>query len=1044
MSSQHRTEINDALDYHALPTPGKISIQPTKSLDSPADLALAYSPGVAYASQRIAADPAEATRLTSRSNLVAVVTNGTAVLGLGDIGPLAAKPVMEGKAALFKKFADIDAFDIELDEKDPDALVDTIARMEPTFGGINLEDIKAPECFEIEARLVERMRIPVFHDDQHGTAVVAAAAILNALTLVGKDLNEVRLICSGAGAAAIACLDLLQTLGIQKNHITLCDSQGVVHRGRGALHPSKRAYARETNMRDLAQACIGADIFLGLSGAGVLSASAVASMARDPIILALANPTPEILPELALQARPDAIVGTGRSDYPNQINNVLCFPFLFRGALDSGATRITEAMKIAAVRSLAALAREAVPDAVIRAYGGQHISFGRDYLIPKPLDARLLATVAPEVAQAAQNSGVATRKIDVEDYRRRLEQRQQTAHSLMNAIRAAAQQVSAAHNMPVALVDGEDERVLQAAQILADEGIARPLLVGRAKTIRARVSRLMLRMQEGEHFEIIDQQDGNTCRRLADEYLALQPHMPEARARLLVANRAELVGPLLVASGRATGQVGGLAGDPAQYLEPIKQIIGPREGGKTLAMMQMLMVGGRQIFIADTEINPQPPAEQVAEIAQLAAECISRMGLEPRLALVSHSDFGSVNTPSARKMERALELIRESRPGLKVDGEMQAGTAIGQGANLLVMPNLDAANIAFNLTRSTHAPDVSMGGFLLGAAMPAHVLPASASVDQIVDMTAMVVLEAAGVTVGARHEAIAADADKKTGREGLSQRHQRGGLYLVGRVARPLNFARFSTRRKPMNQKIALVTGGMGGLGQAISIRLAQGGYRVVVTHSPGNTNVQRWLEEKKQAGHDITAVECDVADLDSCRRAAADVIARLGSVDILVNNSGITRDTTFRKMDKAGWDAVMHTNLDSLFNVTKQFLDFMVEKGWGRIINISSVNGSKGAFGQTNYSAAKAGVHGFTKALALEVATKGVTVNTISPGYIGTPMVAAIAQPVLESKILPQIPMGRLGRPEEVAGLVAYLASEEAGFMTGANLAINGGQHMN
>jgi len=746
----------DALAYHRLPTPGKISVTPTKAMATQRDLALAYSPGVADACLAIVADPLEAGYLTSRSNLVAVITNGTAVLGLGNIGPLAGKPVMEGKGCLFKKFAGIDVFDIELDENDPDALIDTIARMEPTFGGINLEDIKAPECFYIEKKLRERMKIPVFHDDQHGTAIVAAAAILNALRHVGKDIRDVKLVASGAGAAALACLDLAVSLGLSMQNILVTDAKGVVYLGRTeGMDPNKARYARDTSARTLGDAIGGADIFLGLSAGGVLKADMVKKMAANPIILAMANPTPEIMPEEALAVRPDCIIGTGRSDYPNQVNNVLCFPFIFRGALDVGATTINEEMKLAAVRAIAALAHAEIPEAVAHAYGAVGLRFGPEYLIPKPFDPRLIEVVAPAVAQAAMDSGVAQRPIDdLQAYRQRLSQFVYQSGSVMQPVFSAAKRSPA----QVIYAEGEDERVLRAAQVVVDEGVARPLLLGRADVIRERIGQFGLRLVPGTDCEVIDLLDPEVHGAAAEAYFLLRRRhgVSAASARTDMRSRATLLAAMLLRMGRADAMLCGTVGRYADHLKPVQEVIGLREGVDTMAAMQLVILPERQLFICDTHVNRDPTAEQVAEIALLAAEEVRRFGLTPALAMLSHSSFGSSDAPSALKMRRAAELLRQRAPTLAIEGEMRGDAALSKAildqefpqsnlagpANVLVMPNVDAANISYNLLRIAAGNGITVGGILLGAARPAHILTPSATVRRIVNMTAIASVDA--------------------------------------------------------------------------------------------------------------------------------------------------------------------------------------------------------------------------------------------------------------------------------------------------------------
>ena len=746
-----------ALDYHRYPTPGKISVTPTKPMATARDLSLAYSPGVADACMAIFEDPLEAGNLTARSNLVAVITNGTAVLGLGNIGPLASKPVMEGKGCLFKKFAGIDVFDIELAESDPDALIETIARMEPTFGGINLEDIKAPECFYIETRLRERMKIPVFHDDQHGTAIVAAAAILNALKHVGKNLGEVKLVASGAGAAALACLDLAVSLGLKRENIYVSDAKGVVYLGRTeGMDPNKSRYARDTSARTLGDIIPGADVFLGLSAGGVLKPDMVKAMARDPIILAMANPDPEISPEEALAVRPDAIIGTGRSDYPNQVNNVLCFPFIFRGALDCGATTINEAMKLAAVRAIAELAHAEIPEVVAQAYGAVGLRFGRDYLIPKPFDPRLIEVVSPAVAQAAMDSGVAIRPIaDMPAYRQRLSQFVYQSSSSMQPLFEAAKRAP----KRVVYAEGEDERVLRAAQVVVDEGLARPLLLGRPDVIAQRIAEYGLRLAPGKDCEFVNLLDPSVYGDAADDYFQLKRRegVSRAVARVEMRSRCTLLAAMLVRQGRADAMLCGTFGSYGDHLRHVRDVIGLRKGTQTLAAMQMLMLPGRQLFICDTHVNRDPSAEQVAEIALLAAEEVRRFGVTPSVALLSHSSFGGSDAASAVKMREALALIKARDPKLAVDGEMRGDAALSKPildrefpdssltteANVLVMPNVDAANISYNLLRIAAGNGITVGGILLGAARPVHILTPSATVRRIVNMTALAVVDAA-------------------------------------------------------------------------------------------------------------------------------------------------------------------------------------------------------------------------------------------------------------------------------------------------------------
>ena len=748
---------NAAIEYHRASPPGKISVAPTKGLTNQRDLALAYSPGVAAACELIVSNPAEASSMTSRGNLVAVVTNGTAVLGLGDIGPLAGKPVMEGKGCLFKKFAGIDVFDIEVSENDPDKLVDMIAALEPTFGGINLEDIKAPECFYIERKLRERMRIPVFHDDQHGTAIIVAAAVINGLKVVGKDIAQVRLAGSGAGAAMIACLDLLVKLGMRKENILITDSKGVVYEGRSvSMDPDKARYARPTQARMLADIVEGADIFLGLSTAGVLKPEMVSGMAKDPLILALANPEPEIRPEAARKVRPDAIIATGRSDYPNQVNNVLCFPFIFRGALDSGATTINEEMKVATVHALAQLAQEEQSDIVAAAYGDQRIAFGPDYLIPRPFDPRLIVKIAPAVAKAAMESGVATRPIeDLNGYRQRLMQFVYRTAMIMQPVFSTAKDTG----QRVIYAEGEDERVLRAVQAVADEGLARPILIGNPREISRTVETLGLRIAPGKDFEMVDPANYPGYEEIYREYYGLMERKGVSLedARLALRRSRTLIGAMLLRRGEADAMLCGTSGAYAAHLRYLVDVIGPDREATTLAAMNALMLPERTIFVCDTYVNPDPTAEQLAGMTLLAAETVRRFGLLPRVALVSHSTFGTGDTPSARKMRSALELIRSRAPDLEVEGEMPGDAALSKDllkatfpnsrltgdANLLIMPTLDAANISFNMIKMVGGGGVTVGPILLGLARPVHILTPTASVRRIVNMTALAAAKAA-------------------------------------------------------------------------------------------------------------------------------------------------------------------------------------------------------------------------------------------------------------------------------------------------------------
>ncbi|HPT49153.1 MAG TPA: NADP-dependent malic enzyme [Accumulibacter sp.] len=747
-----------ALDYHRYPTPGKIAVQPTKGLSNQIDLALAYSPGVAYACNAIVDDPGTASLYSSRANLVGVITNGTAVLGLGNIGPLAAKPVMEGKGCLFKKFAGIDVFDIELAENDPDRLIDMIAAMEPTLGGINLEDIKAPECFYIESKLKERMSIPVFHDDQHGTAIISSAAILNALKVTGKRIDQVRVVCSGAGAAAISCLNLWCDLGVKRENITVCDSKGVVYVGRDEkMEPTKARYAQVTEARTLADALTGADVFLGLSAAGALQPEMLAGMAEQPIVFALANPTPEIMPELARQVRPDVIMATGRSDYPNQVNNVLCFPFIFRGALDVGATGINEQMKMACVTALAAMAQQEVSDEVAMAYPGQELSFGPEYLIPKPFDPRLITTVAPAVAEAAMSSGVATRPIaDMAAYKEKLREFVYQTGVGMRAVFSAAKR---GRKTRIVYPDGEDERMLRAAQTILDEGLTRPILIGRPDVIAARLLRIGSKLRIGTQLEVVDPNSDARYKECWTTYHELRKRqgvtVSIAKTRLRSDNT--IIGAILLKLGYADGMICGLSGRFAHHLRQVDEIIGKAPGHKTMAAMTHLLLPGRSLFLCDTHVNNDPDAEQLAEITLMAVEAVRRFKIRPKVALLSHSNFGSSQSAAARKVAAAVAIVREQAPGLEIDGEMSGESALSESvrdqsdpnsllageANVLVMPNLDAANISYNLLKMTGGEGMSVGPILLGAARPVHVLPPTSSVRRVVDMTALVVVDAA-------------------------------------------------------------------------------------------------------------------------------------------------------------------------------------------------------------------------------------------------------------------------------------------------------------
>jgi malate dehydrogenase (oxaloacetate-decarboxylating)(NADP+) len=746
-----------ALEYHEFPTPGKVAIHATKQMVNQHDLALAYSPGVAAACEEIVVDPANAWRYTSRGNLVAVVTNGTAVLGLGDIGPLASKPVMEGKGVLFKKFAGIDVFDLEINERNLDKLVDIIAALEPTFGGVNLEDIKAPDCFYVERKLRERMKIPVFHDDQHGTAIVVGAALLNGLNVVGKKIDEVKLVTSGAGAAALACLNLLVKLGLPRKNIFVTDLAGVVYRGRVELmDPDKDEFAQDTPHRTLAEAIAGADVFLGLSAGGVLKAPMVASMAANPLIFALANPTPEIMPEQVKAVRDDAIMATGRSDYPNQVNNVLCFPYIFRGALDSGATTITDQMEIAAVHAIADLAKAEQNDVVAAAYAGATLNFGPEYLIPKPFDPRLMMMIAPAVAKAAMDSGVAARPVtDYEAYEAKLRSFVYASGNAMKPIYSLAKRATRKN---VAYAEGEDRRVLRAVQVVVDEGLARPWLVGRESIINARIEKLGLRLQAGRDFEIVNIDADHRYRDYWQTYhrMTERKGVTEQFAKIEMRRRLTLITSMLLHKGEVDGMICGTWGATAQHLAHIDQIIGRRAGVNTYACMNGLILPGRQVFLVDTHVNYDPTAEQLAEITILAAEEMTRIGVTPRAALLSHSNFGSSNQPSAVKMREALALIQARAPWLEVDGEMHGDAALDAAyrrdlmprstltgeANLLVLPNIDAANISYNLLKTAAGGGIAIGPVLLGAAKPAHILTPSATVRRIVNMTALTVADA--------------------------------------------------------------------------------------------------------------------------------------------------------------------------------------------------------------------------------------------------------------------------------------------------------------
>jgi malate dehydrogenase (oxaloacetate-decarboxylating)(NADP+) len=745
-----------ALDYHRRPTPGKISVSPTKGLTNQRDLSLAYSPGVAYACLAIKDNPLESASLTSRANLVAVVSNGTAVLGLGNIGPLAGKPVMEGKGCLFKKFAGIDVFDIEINETDPDRIVDVVAALEPTFGGINLEDIKAPECFIVERKLRERMKIPVFHDDQHGTAIIVAAAVLNGLKLVGKDIGKARLAGSGAGAAAIACLDLLVSLGLRRESIAITDSRGVVHKGRKDLDADKARYAADTKARTLAEIMEGADIFLGLSQGGIVTRDMVRAMGSKPLVLALANPEPEVRPEIVKQVRSDALIFTGRSDYPNQVNNVLCFPFIFRGALDVGATTINEPMKLAAVHAIADLALAEASDIVASAYGRQGLSFGPEYLIPTPFDPRLIERIAPAVAEAAMKSGVAMRPLaDLAAYRNRLGSFVYRSGAVMQPLFAAA----TATGKRIAYAEGEDGRVLRAVQAIVDERLARPVLIGNPEAIDAKVRELGLRLSPGREVEVINASDSRLTQPLAADYYKLRSRhgVSSEEAKTEMRRNGTLIGAMLLRRGEVDGMLCGMVGTYAAHLKPIMDVVGLREGANNFAAMHLLMLPQQNVFFCDTYINMDPDAAQIAEMTLHAAEAVRRFGVLPRIALLSHSSFGTSNAASARKMREALALIRKADPGLEIDGEMHSDAALSkplldqvlpetrltESANLLIMPNLDAANITYNALKIVAGQGVTVGPILLGAARPVHILTPTSTVRRVVNMTTLTAVNAA-------------------------------------------------------------------------------------------------------------------------------------------------------------------------------------------------------------------------------------------------------------------------------------------------------------
>ncbi len=760
-SAEARAELRRAaLEYHEFPTPGKVAIHATKQLVNQHDLALAYSPGVAAPCEEIVKDPNAAYKYTSRGNLVAVISNGTAVLGLGDIGPLASKPVMEGKGVLFKKFAGIDVFDLEVDEKDLDKLVDIIASLEPTFGGINLEDIKAPDCFYVERKLRERMKIPVFHDDQHGTAIVVGAAILNGIKVAGKDLKNVKLVTSGAGAAALACLGLLVKMGVPRSNIYVTDLAGVVYEGRTELmDEDKIQFAQKTDARTLSEIIEGADIFLGLSAGGVLKQDMVKKMAAKPIILALANPNPEISPEDVQAVRDDAIIATGRSDYHNQVNNVLCFPYIFRGALDAGASTITDEMEIAAVYAIAELAQAEQSEVVAAAYAGEKLVFGPEYLIPKPFDPRLMMKIAPAVAKAAADSGVAMRPIqDMEAYIEKLQGFVYASGSIMKPIYAAAKRAT---KKRVCYAEGEEERVLRAVQIVVDEGLAKPTLIGRPAVIAQRIENFGLRLKEGVDYQVVNVEQDHRYRDFWQTYykLTARKGVTEQLAKIDMRRRLSLIGTMMLHKGEVDGLICGTWSTPLTHLNYVDQVIGHRKGVSTYAAMNGLLLPDRQVFLVDTHINYDPTAEQLAEITVMAAEEMRRFGIHPKAALLSHSNFGSSNQPTAVKMRETLALVKQKAPWLEVDGEMHGDVALdGRAraasmpdttlmgdANLLVLPNLDAANIAYNLLKTAAGGNIAIGPVLLGAAMPVHILTASTTVRRIVNMTALTVADASAV-----------------------------------------------------------------------------------------------------------------------------------------------------------------------------------------------------------------------------------------------------------------------------------------------------------
>ncbi|MBA4707233.1 NADP-dependent malic enzyme [Aquitalea aquatica] len=755
------TDRQAALDYHEFPTPGKIAVNASKPLVTQRDLALAYTPGVAAACEEIVADPLNASRFTARSNLVGVITNGTAVLGLGNIGALASKPVMEGKAVLFKKFAGVDVFDIEINETDPDKLVDIIASLEATFGGINLEDIKAPECFEVERKLRERMKIPVFHDDQHGTAITVAAAFINGLKVVGKDIRQVKVVTSGAGAAALTCLDLMVHLGLPLENIWVTDIEGVVYQGRTSLmDPAKARFAQATSARTLAEVIQDADVFLGLSAGGVLKGEMVAQMAARPLILALANPAPEILPEVAHAVRDDVVMATGRSDYPNQVNNVLCFPYIFRGALDVGATTITREMEVAAVYAIAGLAEEEQNEVVAAAYGSYDLSFGPQYLIPKPFDPRLIVRIAPAVAKAAMDSGVATRPIaNLDTYTEQLQQFVYHSGSFMKPLFAAAKkQVREGGKTRIVFTEGEDERVLRAVQVIVDEKLARPILVGRPEVLLARIEKFGLRLRLGEDVEVTNPEYDERFHQYWTSYweLMCRDGVTKEMARVEMRRRLTLIGAMMVRLGDADGMICGTVGSYHDHLRYIDQVIGKKAGSDTYAAMNILLLEKQTVALVDTHVNDDPTAEQIAEFTIAAAEEMALLHMKPKAALLSRSNFGSGSSASGSKMRRVLELVRQQAPELEIDGEMHGDCALDEAlrmdilpmsqlkgaANLLVCPNVDAGNIAYNLLKTAAGSNVAVGPFLLGVNAPVNILTSSSTVRRIINMAALTVMEA--------------------------------------------------------------------------------------------------------------------------------------------------------------------------------------------------------------------------------------------------------------------------------------------------------------